>query len=115
MTRNYGNPLHRIAGFDEGADCQDRGASPGSALLRWSRFFSLPFSPSAAVVRLCCGRRCPVSPAVHVQVKEGRDLPPADSNGLADPFFWIFYNNANRKESPVLYKTLTPKWDVSFE
>jgi Ca2+-dependent lipid-binding protein len=42
-------------------------------------------------------------------------LPPADSNGLADPFFWIFYNNMHRKESPVLYKTLTPKWDVSFE
>jgi Ca2+-dependent lipid-binding protein len=48
-------------------------------------------------------------------VREARDLPPADSNGLSDPFFWLFFNNHIKKESSVLFKTLTPKWDAVFE
>lgn len=43
---------------------------------------------------------------------EARDLPSADSNGLSDPFFWIFFNNDNetKRESAVVYKSLNPKF-----
>ncbi len=50
-----------------------------------------------------------------LQVREARELPAADSNGLSDPFFWVFFNNQHRKESAVVYKTLSPKWEQSFE
>ncbi len=55
------------------------------------------------------------APLVLSQVREARDLPAADSNGLSDPFFWVFFNNQHRKESAVVYKTLAPKWEQSFE
>ena len=48
---------------------------------------------------------------IRVEVPEARSLPSADSNGLSDPFYWLFYNNEQRKESSVQYKTLAPKWD----
>jgi Ca2+-dependent lipid-binding protein len=49
--------------------------------------------------------------SVRVSVVEARNLPSADSNGLSDPFYWVLFNNEQKKESSVIYKTLNPKWE----
>jgi Ca2+-dependent lipid-binding protein len=35
-----------------------------------------------------------VKKCIKIEIPEARNLPSADSNGLSDPFFWLYYNNA---------------------
>lgn len=51
---------------------------------------------------------------VEISLIEGRDLVAADIRGTSDPYVRLQYGNLTRK-TKVLYKTLNPKWNQTFE
>ncbi|KAL8124130.1 uncharacterized protein LOC141717975 [Apium graveolens] len=51
---------------------------------------------------------------VEISLIEGRDLVAADIRGTSDPYVRLQYGNVTRK-TKVLYKTLNPKWNQTFE
>lgn len=51
---------------------------------------------------------------IELNVIEAKDLVAADIRGTSDPYVKIQYGNEKRK-TKVLYKTLNPKWNQTFE
>ena len=44
---------------------------------------------------------------IKVEIPEARNLPSADHNGLSDPFFWLYFNNARKQHiSSLLCRAL---------
>jgi hypothetical protein len=52
--------------------------------------------------------------AVLIHLKEAKDLPAADSNGLSDPYA-ILKLGKESKKSLIQYDTLSPMWNEKFE
>ena len=52
--------------------------------------------------------------AVLVTLKEGKNLPAADSNGLSDPYAMLKLGKESKK-SMIQYDTLSPLWQEKFE
>ena len=48
--------------------------------------------------------------AVIVNLREAKDLPAADSNGLSDPYA-ILKMGKEEKKSVIMYDTLSPQWN----
>ncbi|CAM8926871.1 unnamed protein product [Rhodiola kirilowii] len=51
---------------------------------------------------------------IELVLIEGRDLVAADIRGTSDPYVRIQYGS-KKKKTKVLYKTLNPKWNQTFE
>ena len=51
---------------------------------------------------------------LSIDLLEGRDLVAMDRNGLSDPYVVIDIGE-HRKRSKIIYKTLDPVWNESFE
>ena len=52
--------------------------------------------------------------AVLIHLKEAKDLPAADSNGLSDPYAVLKLGKESKK-SMIQYDTLSPAWNEKFE
>jgi len=51
---------------------------------------------------------------LHVKIIAGANLKACDPNGFSDPYVVIKVGNAGAK-TPVIQKSLTPRWDAAFE
>lgn len=51
---------------------------------------------------------------IELVIMEGRDLVAADLRGTSDPYVRVQYGN-KKKRTKVIYKTLTPQWNQTFE
>ncbi|GJN37587.1 hypothetical protein PR202_gb26560 [Eleusine coracana subsp. coracana] len=51
---------------------------------------------------------------IELVVIEARDLVAADLRGTSDPYVRVQYGN-KKKRTKVVYKTLTPQWNQTFE
>ncbi|KAL6626670.1 hypothetical protein ACP70R_030396 [Stipagrostis hirtigluma subsp. patula] len=51
---------------------------------------------------------------VELVIIEARDLVAADLRGTSDPYVRVQYGN-NKKRTKVIYKTLSPQWNQTFE
>ncbi|XP_057306004.1 uncharacterized protein LOC130644420 isoform X4 [Hydractinia symbiolongicarpus] len=56
---------------------------------------------------------------IHLHIKEARDLPSSDKDGLSDPFCKCYLlplkSNKTKRKSPVIKSTLNPVWDFKTE
>ncbi|XP_051222670.1 uncharacterized protein [Lolium perenne] len=51
---------------------------------------------------------------IELVIIEARDLVAADLRGTSDPYVRVHYGN-NKKRTKVIYKTLSPQWNQTFE
>ncbi|KAJ1282797.1 hypothetical protein BS78_03G079300 [Paspalum vaginatum] len=51
---------------------------------------------------------------IELVIIEGRDLVAADLRGTSDPYVRVQYGN-KKKRTKVIYKTLSPQWNQTFE
>ncbi|KAM0880166.1 hypothetical protein ACQ4PT_033790 [Festuca glaucescens] len=51
---------------------------------------------------------------IELVIIEARDLVAADLRGTSDPYVRVHYGN-NKKRTKVIYKTLAPQWNQTFE
>lgn len=51
---------------------------------------------------------------IELVIIEAKDLVAADLRGTSDPYVRVHYGN-NKKRTKVIYKTLAPQWNQTFE